>query len=254
MKLYQPPEPPKDNQLQLPQLNNTPQKFSHAELSLSQLQDNLQQRQLSSPIRSQIKSVFKGTLPLLAYGELVQLQLHQLQAQAKSQQIARTRNRQVVQQSGALTAEEAHERIAEKEAKKEAQKEKRCQFLIRVTRNKIKNEYKARGVIARRKERARVQKVKEFGVGNSLIPQELLQAIPDPEKALTEEDIELQVKEALISFPEFSGVVIPNSTITVGSTADLINPRVEFESQQDFVSIEDSFNIDQEEEIQFSLF
>jgi hypothetical protein len=50
----------------------------------------------------------------------------------------------------------------------------------------------------------------------------------------------------LITIPEFSGVVIPDSTI------DPLDPRLEFELQQDFISFGNSLNIDNEEEVQFS--
>lgn len=258
MKVYQPPEAPKSPIL--PQL--TPRKFVDAESSICQLQDELEQRQLSSPIRGRIESVFKGTKPLLLYGTLVELQLDQLQSKVKAQQMAKTRNRRVIQRSGALTAEEATARIAEKEAEAKAKIEKRRQYLIRVTRNKVKNEYRAHGVIARRQEKVRLQQLKEFsrgGVrsGNSLIPPELLVPIPDPEKALTDQDIELQVREILITMPEFSGVVIPDTDITVGlgrTTQDAIDPRLEFESQQDYISLGNSFNSDDDDEVQFNLY
>jgi hypothetical protein len=80
MKVYQPPEAPKSPIL--PQL--TPRKFVDAESSICQLQDELEQRQLSSPIRGRIESVFKGTKPLLLYGTLVKLQLDQLQSKVKA--------------------------------------------------------------------------------------------------------------------------------------------------------------------------
>ncbi|OBT46477.1 hypothetical protein VE00_03263 [Pseudogymnoascus sp. WSF 3629] len=176
--------------------------------------------------------------------------------------MAKTRNRWVIQRLGALTAEEATARIAEKEAEAKAKIEKRRQYLIRVTRNKVKNEYRAHGVIACQQEKVRLQQVKEFsrgGVrsGNSLIPPELLVPIPDPEKALTDQDIELQVREILITMPEFSGVVIPDTDITVGlgrTTQDAIDPRLEFESQQDYISLGNSFNSDDDDEVQFNLY
>jgi hypothetical protein len=200
-------------------------------------------------------------VPLLVQAELVQLQLDQLQARIKAQQVAKTRNRRVIQRSGALTTEGATARIAEKEAEEKAKTERRRQYIIRVTRNKIKNDYKARGIIARRKERIRIHQVKEFcrgGVGNSLIPPELLVPIPDPEKAVTDEDIELHLREALITMPEFSGVVIPEPDIAIDRAIDgewnPTDPRFEFQSQQDFIGFGNSLIIDQEEEVQFTLF
>jgi hypothetical protein len=207
---------------------------------------------MSSPIRGQIDSVVRGTTTLLAYGEIVVLQLQQSRAQAKAQQMAKTRSRRVVQRSGALTTEEAHLRIAEKEAKIEAQKEKKRQILIRKTRNKIRKQYKALGVTARRQERARIQQLKEFSrAGNSFIPPALQEPIPDPKKALTEENLELQLREALVTFPEFSGIVIPDFTVT---TELVLDPRLEFESQQDYIGFENSSDIDEDSEVDISLF
>jgi hypothetical protein len=259
MKVYQPSITLKSPKLPTSKL--TPRKFGEAESSISQLQTDLEQRQMSSPIRGKITSVFKGTIPLLAYAELIQLQLDQLQAKIKAQQVAKTRSRRVIQKSGALTAEGAISRIAEKEAEEEAKKERKRQFIIRVTRNKIKNDYRARGIVARRQERNRLQQVKEFsrgGVGNSFIPPELLVPIPDPEKALTNQDLELQLREALITMPEFSGVVIPETDIAIeptgGGELDPMDPRFEFLSQQDFIGFGNSLTTDPEEEVQFTLF
>ena len=255
MKVYQPPDISNLGDDELPQLPQTPRKFSHAESSLNQLQERLRQRQLSSPTRQQVESVCKGTKSLLLFGELNLLQLTQSQASARNRQKSRTRNRQVLQKSGALTIEEANARITQKEAKAEAEKERRRQFLIRTTQNKIKGDYYRLGVEARRQERLRLQRVKELSkVGNSIVPPELLIPIPDPEKALTEEDLELQLRERLITMLEFSGVEIPNSTLT--NPIDPIDPMLDsilsgcpIESQQDYISFGDSLTFDPEEEI-----
>lgn len=152
-------------------------------------------------------------------------------------------------------------RIAQKDAQLEAQKEKRRQFLIRSTRNKILKRYKELGVKARKEERHRVQKVKELAhgrVGNSLIPIELQEPIPDLEKALTEEAIKLELREALITLPEFSGVVIPDSTLSTESTnqLDQLDPQLDalldpVESQQDYIGFDNRSDNVKEEDIQF---
>jgi hypothetical protein len=216
MKVYQPPEPPQEP-LVLP---ITPRRFCEAENSLNDLQEQLDKRDLSSPIRGKARSVIKGTTALITYSILVELQLEQSRAQARDQQLRKTRSRRKLQISGALTTEEAHAKIAKKEKEKKEQLERRYKFLTRTTRNKIKKEYKKRGVIARAQEKVRVKKLKELrssviGLGNSLIPLELLVPIPDPEKELTKEKLELELQETLITFPEFSGVVIPDCTINL---------------------------------------
>ena len=174
----------------------------------------------------------------------------------KGQQIAKSRNRKVIQQSGTLTIEDALQQIVAKEAGEKQQVERKRQKLIQVTRNKIKKELKSRGVIARRQERMRLQQVKEFshnkcGFENSIIPPELLIPIPDPEKTVTDEDIELQLRETLITMPEFSGVDIPATDITTEPTGGLwdpSDPRYEFQSQLDYISFGTDGNIHGEEE------
>jgi hypothetical protein len=54
-------------------------------------------------------------------------------------------------------------------------------------------------VLARRQERERKKKVQELEKANSFVPFELREVIPDPEKDTTNADIELQLREALIS-------------------------------------------------------
>jgi hypothetical protein len=131
MRIYQPLEPlSPPNRLELPQLLQTPRKFSHAEVSLGQLHQELQDRDLSSPISRKIHTIFKGAKPLLVYGELIELQLQQSQAKERNQQLKKRRSRQYIQQSGALTTEQALERMAQKEAKAEGKKEKKRQGLI----------------------------------------------------------------------------------------------------------------------------
>jgi hypothetical protein len=257
MKVYQPPEPLQE----LPVLPSTPQKFGEAKTSLTQLHQALMRKELSSPIRGQINSVVKGTSSLLEYSALVKLQLEQSRAQAKAQQLKKTRSRRKLQKSGVLTVEQAHAQIAEKKAQEKAIKEKKCQSLLRRTTNRIKNEYKDRGVIARREERIRKQKLKELGssvigIGNSLIPPELLEPIPDPEKELTKELLDILVKEALISFPGFSGVAISDSTINLDPNID---PELDLDpiaSQKDYISLleETSDQEDQEDEEEEGVF
>ena len=77
-------------------------------------------------------------------------------------------------------------------------------FIKRVTRNKIKNDLKAQGVIARRQERERKRKLQELQKANQFVLVELYEAIPDPEKLVTNKDIELQLREAFISIERYN--------------------------------------------------
>jgi hypothetical protein len=98
-----------------------------------------------------------------------------------------------------MTSEEALAKIEVNKAKHKAIQDKKRATLIQITRNKIKNNLKARGVVARRKERERKKAVEALEKSKEFIPLDMLEAIPDPEKTTTEADIELQLQEALVS-------------------------------------------------------
>src|SRR5436190_17082476 len=135
---------------------------------------------------------------MLSYGELTTLQLQLLSTKVANQQKAKSRSRNILQKHSVLTGADAHRMKAEKAAKTEANKEKCRQYIERVVKNKIRNELKARGVLARRQERERKKKVQELEKANSFVPFELCEVIPDPEKDTTDVDIELQLRETLI--------------------------------------------------------
>jgi hypothetical protein len=105
----------------------------------------------------------------------------------------------VLQKHSVLTAEEAWAKKEANEAKRKAILNKKKATLVRITRNKIKNDLKARGVVARRQERERKKAVEALEKAKEFIPIGMLEAIPDPEKTTTEADIELQLQEALVS-------------------------------------------------------
>jgi hypothetical protein len=62
---------------------------------------------------------------------------------------------------------------------------------------------KAHGVLTRRQEKERKKKVQELEKANSFILFELHKAIPDPEKDTTDADLELQLRETLISTEQY---------------------------------------------------
>ena len=92
------------------------------------------------------------------------------------------------------------------------------------------------------------------------IPIELLKPIPDPEKLTTEEEIELQVQEALISIPGFNGYDIDEERpqfvvggvekVNVDDVDDAIDPRLlhgpgwEVATQQDYISLDNTWEKD----------
>jgi hypothetical protein len=72
-------------------------------------------------------------------------------------------------------------------------------MLIRIIRNKIKNNLKVHRVVARRCERERKKAVEALQRARDFILIDMLQAIPNPEKTTTGADLDLQLREALIS-------------------------------------------------------
>jgi hypothetical protein len=98
-----------------------------------------------------------------------------------------------------MISEEALAKIEVNKAKRKAIQDKKRATLIRITRNKIKNNLKTRGVVARREERERKKAVEALEKAKEFVPLDMLEAILDPEKTTTETDIELQLQEALVS-------------------------------------------------------
>ena len=98
-----------------------------------------------------------------------------------------------------MTAKEA---ITKKEAnwlKRQAITNKKNAAIVQITRNKIKNKHKACSVAARKLERERKKRVELLQKAKEFIPLELLKPILDLELSITEADIDLQLRERLIS-------------------------------------------------------
>jgi hypothetical protein len=195
MKTYAPPE---NLEPDLPTIPQTPTRFQHAEYGLLHWKNKIADK-LSSPSREPFESWARGTEKILASGELTVLQHNALATRVQNQQKAKYRNRNVLQKNGVLTAEEAWAKKEANAAKRKAILEKKKATLIRITRNKIKNDLKARGVLARRSERERKKAVEALEKAGNFIPPDMLEAIPDPERTTTEADIEVQLQEALVS-------------------------------------------------------
>jgi len=167
------------------------------------------------------------------------LQHNALATKVQNQQKAKYRNRNVLQKNGVLTAEDAWAKKAANTAKRQAVLDKRRATLIRVTRNKIKNDWKTRGIAARKQERERKKTVKALQKAKQFVPIEMLQAIPDPELSITEADIDLQLREALISTtaeidPELDAALLKMET--TGSDLDTGVEVDQFVSQADYIS------------------
>ena len=228
MKIYAPPEALEAQEPQLPNLPTfptTPTQYSQAEHGLQFWKAKLSER-LSSPSQQPFNSWARGTGTMLAYGELVTLQLNQLSTKVANQQKAKSRSHHVLQKHGVLTGAAAKVRKAERQAKEEADNTKRKVYIERVAWNKIKNELKAHGVIAWRQEKERKRKLQELEKVHQLIPIKLYEAIPDPEKLTTNADIELQLQETLISTHGYNSAsfkpVAPNAQAESEWEADYI--------------------------------
>jgi hypothetical protein len=147
-----------------------------------------------------------------------------------------------------LTTEAAIKKKASNQAKRQAIINKRNAYLIQVTRNKIKIEYKAHSIAACKLERERkkivelLQKTKEF------IPLELLKPIPDPELSVTEADIDLQLCERLIANPAALGLDIDSLLRKPQALSSHNEGGDDFTMRSDYVSFLGVGNSDIEED------
>lgn len=227
MKTYAPPEAP----VELPTLPRTPTRFQHAEYCLIYWKEKVADK-LSSPSRESFDSWARGTEKVLAGGELAVLQHNALATKVQNQQKAKYRNRNVLQKNRVLTAEDAWAKKAVDSAKRQAIQDKRRATLIRVTRNKIKNDWKSQGIAARKQERERKKTVEALQKAKQHVPIEMLQVILDPELSNTEADINLQLREALISTTAVIDPDLDAALLKMETAED-----DQFEAQTDYVSL-----------------
>jgi hypothetical protein len=143
----------------------------------------------------------------------------------------------VLQKNGVLTAEEAWAKKEVNEAKRMAIFNKKKATLVRITRNKIKNDLKARGVVARRQERERKKAVEALEKAKGFIPVDMLEAIPDPEKTTTEADIEAQLQEALVST---IAAIDPSLDDSFGATVATVASEDLIALQADYIPLDAS--------------
>jgi hypothetical protein len=144
-----------------------------------------------------------------------------------------------LQKNGVLTAEDAWAKKEANKAKRQAILAKRRVTLIQVTRNKIKNKIKTYGIAARKLERERKKQVDALQKAKEFVPMHLLKAIPDPELSTTEADIDLQLRERLVSTSAKIGLDLDAAlweTQATGSNVNAIARDCLFTSQADYVS------------------
>jgi hypothetical protein len=242
IKVYSPPEAP----VELPTLPRTPTRFQHAEYGLLYWKEKVSEK-LSSPSREPFASWARGTERVLAGGELAVLQHKALATKVQNQQKAKYQNRNVLQKNGVLTAEDAWAKKEANRAKRQAILDKRRATLIRITRNKIKNELKTRGVAARKLERERKRQVEALQKAKEFVPFHLLEAIPDPELSTTEADIDLQLRERLISTSAEIDLDLDSTLQEIKTMGSNVNGEAGdclFTSQADYIPLLGSGNGD----------
>ena len=143
-----------------------------------------------------------------------------------------------------MTIEEALKKKASNKAKRQAIINKRNAYFVQVTRNRIKNEYKACSVAACKLERKRKKMVELLQKTKEFILLELLKPIPDPQLSVTKADIDMQLRERLISNPAALGLEIDSilrQTQTTSSPSSrgvlgINRVRDDFTVQLDYIS------------------
>ncbi|OAF58889.1 hypothetical protein VC83_06159 [Pseudogymnoascus destructans] len=217
----------------------TPVRGVQAERSLQEIASKISEKIdiFSSPTRRKIDSTIRGVQNVLLTAEVWDRQYEDLHNRVQNQQKSRIRgNRKVLQKGGVLIGTQAQQIQENKREKEQVDRIKRRQYLIRITTNKIKKKYHIQGVAARKSEKERQRTILNFKWRKEAIPIELFNPIPDPEKPITDKEIDIQVKEALISLPEFNGVSFEYEEL---GAIGVIDPGLqEFTSQQDFISFE----------------
>ncbi|OAF59409.1 hypothetical protein VC83_04216 [Pseudogymnoascus destructans] len=202
----------------------TPVRGVQAERSLQEIASKISEKIdiFSSPTRRKIDSTIRGVQNVL------------LTAEVRDRQIRG--NRKVLQKGGVLTGTQARQIQENKREKEQVDRIKRRQYLIRITTNKIKKKYHIQGVAAWKSEKECQRTILNFKWSKEAIPIELFNPILDPEKLITDKEIDIQVKEALVSLPEFNGVSFEYEEL---GAIGVIDPGLqEFTSQQDFISFE----------------
>ncbi|RPB06190.1 hypothetical protein L873DRAFT_1851141 [Choiromyces venosus 120613-1] len=133
----------------------------------------------------------KGTQISLAQAELQQQTYQNVQLQIQEKVKQRSKSRWVVQKGDVITVEAARLKQQEKAEKEKAMAIKKAQKNIQIAVNKAKTSLNCHGIAARKAEKARKQQVKAIQIRGEIVPAEMLVTIPDPERDLSPEDLEL---------------------------------------------------------------
>ena len=132
----------------------------------------------------------RGTKTVLARADIQSLEHTLLQDRVNQQAKQRLRSRKRISSGGVLLASVARHKIEEKERKEREDRAKRAAKAIQVDRNKKKAALYVRGVLARRQERERRDKIKALEATGQPVPLEVTLLIRDPEKDPNPKDLE----------------------------------------------------------------
>jgi hypothetical protein len=159
----------------------------------------------------------RGTKIVLARADIQSAEHNLLQEQVSQQAKQRLRSRKRISAGGPLTASEARHKIEIKEQKEREDRAKRAAKAIQVDRNKRKAALNARGVVARRQEKERKDRIKASQATGQPVPLELTIPIRDPEKDPSPEDL-----ESLEPHPS-----IAQLAIDMWTTDEIIIPQID---------------------------
>jgi hypothetical protein len=180
---------PELNQHELPALPRTPKTCFQSQISLDEWLKRVPEL-VSSPSAQRFQSMAKGTKIVLARADIQRVEYTLLQERVSQQAKQRLRSRKRISAGGALLASEARQKIKAKEQKEREDKARKAAKAIQVDRNKRKAALHARGVLARKQEKERKDRVKALLATDQLVPAELAVPIRDPEKDPSSEDLE----------------------------------------------------------------
>jgi hypothetical protein len=206
----------KSRSYDLPALPCTPKTYFESQASLDEWINRVPAL-VSSPSARRFQSMAKGTKIVLACTDIQRVEHTVLQEQVSRQAKQRLRSRKRISAGGPLTASEARHKIEIKAQKEKEDRAKRAAKAIQVDRNKRRIALNARGVVARRQERERKDRIKALQARGQPVPLELTIPIRDPEKDPSPEDL-----ESLEPHPS-----IAQLAIDIWSTEEIIIPQID---------------------------
>jgi hypothetical protein len=182
-------QPKKSKKYDLPALPRTPKTYFESQASLDEWINRVPAL-VSSPSARRFQSMAKGTKIVLARADIQRVEHTVLQEQVSRQAKQRLRSRKRISTGGPLLVSEARHKIEMKEQKEKEDRAKRAAKAIQVDRNKRRAALYTRGVLARRQEKERKDRIKALQSTGHPVPLELTIPIRDPEKDPSPEDLE----------------------------------------------------------------